>query len=94
MPSCAHLDPETRREAEQIALREIRYFRAEGDPAAIEKLAAAGREGESQAPVADKAAGAVSEVMEEMAAELRLRQQGVAAALGSMGSLLRLSLRA
>jgi hypothetical protein len=94
MPSCADLDPETRRQAQAIALREIRYFGARDDPAAIEKLAAAGREAEGASPAGDGLAGVVSDVMEEMAADLRSRQQGIAAALGSMGALLRLSVRA
>ncbi|MDP2225942.1 MAG: hypothetical protein Q8J78_00485 [Moraxellaceae bacterium] len=37
------LSPEHRRVIEQTALEEIAQFRADGDPAAIERLAAAGR---------------------------------------------------
>ncbi len=85
MPSLADLDPETRAQVRRTAVAEISHFGAAGDPALIERLAEAGREG-----CAEQEAGAwVSEAQEELAAELRERQRQMAAACGALGSLVR-----
>ncbi|WGM39937.1 hypothetical protein [Caulobacter sp. NIBR1757] len=89
MPSLADLDPETRAQVHRAAIAEIDLFQAGDDPRMIEDLAAAGREGCGEGDV-----GAwVSEAQEQMAEDLRRRQQELAAACGALGSLVRLMVR-
>lgn len=89
MPSLNDLDPHTRLTVHQAALAEIQLFHAGDDPAAIERLAEAGREA---CPGADMSA-CVSDAMEAMAAELRERQRQMAAACGALGSVVRVMVR-
>ncbi len=89
MPSLADLDPETYAQVRRAAAEEIALFQAGDDPRMIEDLAAAGRAG-----CAEGAVGAwVSQAQEEMAADLRARQRELAAACGTLGSLVRLMVR-
>lgn len=89
MKSLSDLDPQTRALVQTIATAEITLFQAADDPARIEHLAQAGREGCAEGEV-----GAwVSQAQEEMAAELRARQRELAAACGALGSVVRVMVR-
>lgn len=65
------LDLRTRKIVEETALEEIELFRAWGDPAAIERLAEAGRLQEWGGDEGMALAWQVSDVLDEIAARLR-----------------------
>lgn len=89
MPRLADLDPETLAQIRRAAVAEIDLFQAGDDPRLIDRLAQAGREGCGEGDV-----GAwVSEAQEQMAEDLRRRQQEMAAACGALGAVVRLMVR-
>lgn len=85
------LDPETRQIIEETALEEIEHFAAWGDPAAIERLAEAGRCAEWSSDEGLAMAWQVSEVMDEIARKLRAGRAELTCAMAALGPLVRLS---
>lgn len=70
-PALDELDLRTRTIVEETALEEIETFRAWGDPAAIERLAEAGRLQDWGGDEGVALAWQVSDVLDEIAARLR-----------------------
>ncbi|WP_374660620.1 hypothetical protein [Phenylobacterium sp.] len=70
-PALHALDLMTRKMVEETALEEIETFRAWGDPAAIERLAEAGRLQDWGGDEGVALAWQVSDVLDEIAARLR-----------------------
>lgn len=85
------LDPETRQIIEETAIEEIEHFAAWGDPAAIERLAEAGRCAEWSSDEGTAMAWQVSEVMDEIASKLRAGRSELTGAMVALGPLVRLS---
>lgn len=84
------LDAPTQAIIEETALEEITHFGAEGDPAAIERLAEAGRQQVWPSAEGDALAWQVSDKMEEIAAKLRAGRE-MAGLMAALGPLVRLS---
>lgn len=85
------LDPETRQIIEETALQEIEHFAAWGDPAAIERLAEAGRCAEWSSDEGTAMAWQVSEVMDDIARKLRASRAALSGAMTALGPLVALS---
>lgn len=85
------LAPETRQIIEETALAEIEHFAAWGDPAAIERLAEAGRCSEWSSDEGLAMAWQVSEVMDEIARKLRAGRTELSGAIVALGPLIQLS---
>lgn len=85
------LAPEVRQIIEETALAEIEHFSAWGDPDAIERLAAAGRNAEWSSDEGQAMAWQVSEVMDEIARKLRAGRASLTGAMAALGPLVGLS---
>lgn len=86
------LRPEYRRVLEQAALEEIAQFGADGDPEAIERLAAAGRMQDWPTDESMVMASLISDAQIEIAAQLR-EARAVLSLFGGLGQVHKMAVR-